>query len=62
MDVRSWLFAAESLWCVMSGAGQKLTFAHGPSTQVIDLAGRTVIPGVIDTHIHVIDPGTTDSH
>ena len=24
----------------------------GPGTRVVDLAGRTVIPGLIDSHIH----------
>ena len=27
----------------------------GPDTQIIELAGRTVLPGFIDTHIHSMD-------
>ena len=29
----------------------------GPSTRVVDLAGRTVIPGLIDSHIHATVAG-----
>ena len=31
----------------------------GPQTRVVDLAGRTVIPGLIDSHIHAIRAGQT---
>jgi predicted amidohydrolase YtcJ len=31
----------------------------GPNTRIIDLAGRTVIPGLIDSHIHAIRAGLT---
>jgi hypothetical protein len=31
----------------------------GPNTRVVDLGGRTVIPGLIDSHIHAIRAGLT---
>jgi predicted amidohydrolase YtcJ len=37
----------------------------GPNTRVVNLAGRTVIPGLIDSHIHAIRAGlsfTTEVH
>jgi predicted amidohydrolase YtcJ len=41
------------------GSSAEMARHPGPSTQVMDLAGWTVIRGLIDSHIHVVDPGTT---
>jgi predicted amidohydrolase YtcJ len=41
------------------GSEQALQSQIGPQTRVIDLAGRTVIPGLIDSHIHAIRAGLT---
>src|ERR1041385_6872272 len=41
------------------GSTAALRATAGPSTRVIDLGGRTVIPGLIDSHIHAIRAGLT---
>jgi predicted amidohydrolase YtcJ len=43
------------------GASGDIRALAGPSTRVIDLGGRTVIPGLIDSHIHAIRAGLTYS-
>lgn len=35
------------------GGNQEILALQGPQSQVIDLKGRTVVPGIIDTHSHL---------
>ena len=41
------------------GSNAEVRKQAGPKTRVIDLQGRTVIPGLIDSHIHGIRAGQT---
>jgi predicted amidohydrolase YtcJ len=41
------------------GSNADIRKQAGPQTRVIDLQGRTVIPGLIDSHIHAIRAGQT---
>ncbi len=41
------------------GSNSDIRKQAGPHTRVIDLQGRTVIPGLIDSHIHAIRAGQT---
>jgi predicted amidohydrolase YtcJ len=41
------------------GGSSDIRKQAGPQTRVIDLQGRTVIPGFIDSHIHAIRAGQT---
>src|SRR3990172_8983017 len=38
------------------GSDAEVMKLSGPATQVIDLKGRTVIPGLMDTHRHIYSP------
>jgi predicted amidohydrolase YtcJ len=37
-----------------TGSNEDIRKLAGPSTRVVDLRGRTVIPGLIDSHLHAI--------
>ncbi len=44
---------------VAVGTNEQIRAYAGPATRVIDLRGRTVIPGLVDSHIHAIRQGLT---
>jgi hypothetical protein len=41
------------------GTSAEIRRTAGPRTQIIDLQGRTVVPGLIDSHMHAIRAGLT---
>jgi predicted amidohydrolase YtcJ len=41
------------------GSDGDLAALRGPETRVVDLGGRTVIPGLIDGHVHLMRAGQT---
>jgi predicted amidohydrolase YtcJ len=41
------------------GTNQEISRLAGPATRRIDLRGRTVLPGLIDNHMHLLRYGTT---
>jgi predicted amidohydrolase YtcJ len=49
--------AVEAGRIAATGSSEELRKLAGPATKVIDLGGRTVIPGLIDSHIHAIRAG-----
>ncbi|HTD42676.1 MAG TPA: amidohydrolase [Bryobacteraceae bacterium] len=51
--------AIKSDHIVAVGANQEITRLAGPSTRSIDLMGKTVTPGLIDNHMHLLRAATT---
>ena len=41
------------------GTNQEIAQLAGPNTRKIDLKGKSVIPGLIDNHTHLLRAGTT---
>jgi predicted amidohydrolase YtcJ len=42
------------------GTDKAVLAERGPRTQVIDLHGRTVLPGLIDSHVHALEAGLSE--
>src|SRR5262252_3383953 len=45
---------------VATGNSDDIRRLGGPETQTIDLRGRSVIPGLTDTHVHLSEKGTAE--
>lgn len=45
---------------VATGNSEEIRRFAGPDTQQVDLRGRTVIPGLTDTHVHLSEKGTAE--
>src|SRR5438105_476015 len=42
------------------GSDRDVLAMRGPETRVIDLKGRTVLPGLIDAHVHALEAGLSE--
>src|ERR1051325_9136268 len=45
---------------VATGSSDEVQRLAGPDTQTVDLKGRTTIPGLTDTHVHLAEKGTAE--
>jgi predicted amidohydrolase YtcJ len=45
---------------VATGSSDEIRRLAGPDTESFDLKGRTVIPGLTDTHVHLSEKGTAE--
>ena len=45
---------------VATGSSDQIRRLAGPDTESFDLEGRTTIPGLTDTHVHLSEKGTAE--
>jgi len=45
---------------VTVGDDKEVLAERGPNTRVIDLGGRTVLPGLFDSHVHALEAGLSE--
>src|SRR5215471_17801875 len=45
---------------VAVGTSQTILAERGPHTRVIDLHGRMVLPGLFDSHVHLLGAGLSE--
>lgn len=43
---------------IFAGSAREAMALRGPATRVLDLGDRTVIPGIVDAHLHLLGLGT----
>ena len=52
--------AVEKGRIVATGTSAAVLARKGPSTKLVDLAGKTVLPGLIDAHVHALGAGLSE--
>jgi len=52
--------AVESGRILKVGTDREILMLKGPHTQIVDLGGRTVLPGLMDSHVHPADACLTE--
>ena len=64
MDAKNTVFAGVAIKgeriTAVGRARDVLAKEQGPKTQVFDLQGRSVLPGLIDAHVHALDAGLSE--
>lgn len=47
--------AVKNGWIIDTGETSEMELYAGPNTRIVDLGGRTMLPGIHDAHVHICD-------